>query len=187
MSMPLASHYSAENVRALPNDGNRYETVGGELLVTPSPGGKHQYVLGQLAGQVGNYLAANGLDREMRAPADLSFDADTLVQPDMFVADLGAFTQTWNWADIRTLYLVVEIVSPSSIRADRIIKRRLYQERLVPQYWVVDAEQRQVEVWTPGAEFPIVERETLTWRHPSLDVDCVVNLTALFRFDPHDS
>ena len=37
MGMAVPIYYSAEMVRALPDDGNRYETVRGELLVTPAP------------------------------------------------------------------------------------------------------------------------------------------------------
>ena len=50
MSMPLARRFTADAVRALPDDGNRYETVYGELLVTPAPGGRYQFVLTRLMG-----------------------------------------------------------------------------------------------------------------------------------------
>jgi Uma2 family endonuclease len=64
--------------------------------------------------------------------------------------------------------------------ADRFVKRRLYQEQRIPAYWVIDVNRRLVEVWTPDATFPVVERERLTWRHPALGRDCVVELTDLF-------
>ena len=86
-----------------------------------------------------------------------------------------------GWADIQTLHLVVEILSPSSLRADRFTKRRLYQEQHVATYWIVDTEHQQVEIWTPEALFPVVERERLTWRHPAATVDCTVELAALFN------
>ena len=104
-----------------------------------------------------------------------------MVQPDLFVGDFAAFRKSFQWTDIQTLYLVVEILSPSTARNDRFTKRRLYQERRIPAYWIVDAEQRQVEVWTPDALFPVVERERLTWWHPALDTDCVVDLIEVFR------
>ncbi len=180
MSMPLARHYTADDVRALPDDGNRYETVHGELLVTPSPGPKHQYFLERLADFINAYLVANGQERAFRVPADISFAADTLVQPDIFVADLSVLKQTWSWADIGPLQLAVEVVSPSSVKTDRTTKRRLYQEQLIPEYWVVDVDQQQIEVWTPTASFPRVERERLIWRHPALSVDCIIDMRSLF-------
>lgn len=183
MSMPLASYFSADAVRALPDDGKRYETVHGELLVTPAPGVSHQQVLARLFRVLDAYLAANGLEQLLPSPADISFGDDTLVQPDLFVADLGPFDLSRKWSDVRPLYLAIEILSPSSVRADRVTKRRLYQEQRIPEYWVVDIDQRQVEVWTPDAFFPVIERERLVWRHPALDADCAVDVIKLFAMN----
>ncbi len=77
-----------------------------------------------------------------------------------------------SWTDLKTFHLVIEILSPSSIRADRFTKRRLYQEQRIPLYWIVDIDRRQVEVWTPEAHFPVIEREQLVWRHPALSTEC---------------
>jgi Uma2 family endonuclease len=180
MSMPLARYFTAEDVRAFPEDGNRYETVHGELLVTPAPGGKHQFVLARLHFALSTYLHSHGIEALLTSPADISFGDDTLVQPDLFVADLAGFQETWRWGDIRTLYLAIEVVSPSTARADRFAKRRLYQEHGIPEYWIVDVEQRIVEVWNPTAHFPRVERERLGWRHPELTSTCEIPLNTLF-------
>lgn len=180
MSMPLAKYYTADDVRALPDDGIRYETVHGELLMTPAPGGRHQPFLSDLHSILYSYLAAHGIKGVLWSPADISFDSDSLVQPDLFVADIAAFLRSGRWEDVRTLFLVVEVASRSSAKADRVTKRRLYQEQRIPEYWVVDIEQQQVEVWTPDAEFPVVKRERLVWRHPTLNADCTVDLARLF-------
>jgi len=181
MSMPLANYFTADAVRALPEDGKRYETVHGELLVTPAPGGLHQFILDRLFVEIWRYLEVRGIEEALTSPADISFSDDTLVQPDFFVADLSRFRQTWKWSDIGPLHLAVEVISPSSARADRFTKRRLYQEQRIPTYWVVDVEARQVEVWTPDAHFPVIERERLTWRHPAVGAARVVELSRLFR------
>lgn len=180
MSMPMLDFFSAADVRALPDDGVRYETVHGELLVTPAPGGMHQVVLGRLHFAMYRYLLSGGLEAVLMSPSDISFGADILVQPDLFVADLTEFERTHRWADIHTLHLAVEIVSPSSARTDRFTKRRLYQEQRIPVYWIVDIEQRHVEVWTPDAVFPVIERERVTWRHPLLSTECAMELASLF-------
>ena len=91
------------------------------------------------------YLTANGLRRQLLpSPADISFGRDTLVQPDLFVADTAAFLHSGNWEDVKTLYLVIEIVSPSSATSDRTIKRQLFQKQRIPEYWVIDIEQAQL-------------------------------------------
>ncbi|MGH7583173.1 MAG: Uma2 family endonuclease [Gemmatimonadales bacterium] len=178
--MALTDHFTADAVRALPDDGNRYETVHGELLVTPAPGGFHQVVLGRFHRLLANYLAEHGVEGLLFSPADVSFDPDTLVQPDLFVADFAAFGRSFAWEDIKRLYLVVEVLSPSTARADRSTKRRLYQEQRIPQYWIVDTEDDQVEVWTPDAQAPVIERARLVCRHPALADDCTVELREVF-------
>ena len=181
MSMPAVVYYSADMVRALPEDGNRYETVHGELLVSPAPRLTHQVVLQRLALILGKYLEAAGFEGLFSVDADISWGPDLLVQPDLFVADPDELRREADWSEVQTLYLVVEILSPSSLRADRFTKRRLYQEQGISPYWVIDIDNRQVEVWTPDALFPVVEREVLTWRHPAASTACVVDLPTLFR------
>ncbi|MGH7584365.1 MAG: Uma2 family endonuclease [Gemmatimonadales bacterium] len=181
MVMPLTAYYTAEMVLALPDDGNRYETVHGELLVTPSPAKPHQVILARLDLILANYLAANGMEGVLWSPADITFGPDTLVQPDLFVVDQESYLHAKTWADIREIYLVAEVLSPSSIRADRFTKRRLYQERRIPDYWVVDIDRQQFEVWTPEAIAPTIARDQVTWRHPAIAEPCVIEVSALFR------
>ena len=181
MSMPLATYFSAEDVRALPDDGKRYETVHGELLVTPAPQPMHQLVITRMTVLLHRYLDDAGLEGLLLSPADISWGDDTLVQPDLFVADDAAAMRSGKWSDITTLHLVVEVLSPPSLRADRFTKRRVYQEQRIPAYWIVDIENRQVEVWTPDAIFPTIARDQVRWRHPEITTDCVVELSTVFR------
>jgi len=165
MSMAAPAYFTADMVRALPEDGNRYEVVYGELLVTPSPRLLHQRILTRLMAALGPYLEANPVGEVLHSPADISWDEDTLVQPDLFVVD-RIHAQAQEWAEIRSLLLVIEVLSPSTARHDRFTKRRRYQEAGVPCYWIVDADARQVEVWTPGDLFPRIEPSQLLW-HPA--------------------
>ena len=179
MSMPASLYYTAEMVRALPEDGNRYETVHGELLMIPSPRALHQRALGRLFLALGNYLHTQPVGELYASPADISWTADTLVQPDLFVVELKE-ARTLDWSRMRTLLLAVEVLSPSSARADRFTKRRLYQEQRIPSYWVVDCDARSVEAWTPEALFPVVERERLTWQPEGASEPCVIELAEVF-------
>lgn len=184
MSMPATLYHTADMVRALPDDGNRYETVHGELLVTPSPRLAHQVVLQRLAFALSRYLESGGVEGLFCVDADLSWGPDTLVQPDLFVADADELRRAREWSDILTLHLVAEVLSPVSVRADRFTKRRLYHEQRIPQYWVINIDHREVEVWTPDATFPVVERGRLTWRHPVLGDTCTIDLLKLFGPPP---
>jgi Uma2 family endonuclease len=180
MGMAAPTYYTAEMVRALPDDGQRYEVVHGELLVTPAPRRPHQRIVTRLAVVLTGYLEGRGLGEVLVSPADISWGPENLVQPDVFVAPLPEARQD-DWRSIRTLLLAVEVLSPSTTRADRFTKRRLYQEVGVSAYWIVDPERRCVEVWTPGAAFPAVEWEAVTWEPAGAAEPLRVSLVELFR------
>ena len=180
MGMAAPLYYTADMVRALPDDGNRYETVHGELLVTPAPRWWHQEVLARIMVSLRAYLQAHPNGHAVISPADISWGPDTLVQPDLFVVPI-ADARTGDWTRMQRLLLVIEVLSPSTTRADRFAKRRLYQERRVPQYWIIDGDARTAEVWTPEADFPTLERERLVWRAEEGAEPFTVELAELFR------
>ena len=180
MGMAAPVYYSAEMVRNIPDDGNRYETVLGELLVTPAPRPLHQRVVLGWARVLADYVDEHGGGEVFVSPGDISWSPDTLVQPDVFVVDL-AEARTGEWSMMKNLMLVVEVLSPGTTRQDRFAKRRLYQEVGVPLHWIVDPEQKIVEVWTPRAQFPSIERERLVWTQESAAESCVLDLEELFK------
>jgi Uma2 family endonuclease len=181
MGMPAAATYwTAEMVRALPEDGNRYEVVYGELLVTPSPRPWHEIVVMRLIGALGPYLGREPVGLLLASRGDISWDEASLVQPDVYVVDI-AQARRLQWAAMRQLLLVAEVLSPSSVKTDRFLKRRRYQEAGVGLYWIVDADARQVEVWTPDVLFPTVERERLVWHPAGAATAFRLELEELFR------
>ena len=116
----------------------------------------------------------------LASPADISWGRDILVQPDLFVVPVEE-ARLHDWSQIRHLLLAVEILSPSSTRADRFTKRRLYQERGVPAYWMVDGDAQLVEIWQPNAELPVIERDQLTWHPSGAARPFTLELSTLFR------
>jgi len=180
MGMAAPVYYSAEMVRNLPDDGNRYETVHGELLVTPAPRAWHQVLVMRLASPLDRYLRGCSLGQVLTSPADVSWGPNILVQPDVFVVPLHE-ARTLTWSHMRTLLLAIEVLSPSTTRSDRFTKRRLYQEVGVPLYWMVDGDHELVEVWTPEAALPVVERERVTWMPAGADRPFALDLRVLFQ------
>ena len=180
MGMAVPTYYTAEMVRRLPDDGNRYEVVHGELLVTPAPRAWHQRIVRRLTVALDRYLRGVHVGELFTSPADISWAEDVLVQPDIFVVDL-AEARTNDWRRMQHLLLAIEVLSPTSTRADRFTKRRLYQEVGVPVCWVVDVDARQVDVWEPGATVPVVERERVTWLPAGARESFVLGLAELFK------
>jgi Uma2 family endonuclease len=185
MGMPnTARRYTVDQVLAFPSDGNRYELVRGELLVTPSPSQPHQTVLGELYLRLSAYLQPlRQVARVFFAPADIIWGPDAYVQPDLFV--VPAREITGHWRDCQTLLLAVEVVSPGSARADRVTKRRLYQERGVATYWVVDLEARVVEIWHPDDQRPAIVTDVLHWAVTPTAPRLEISLPDLFAGLPH--
>jgi Uma2 family endonuclease len=180
MGMAAPLYYSAEMVRALPDDGNRYETVHGELLVTPAPRVWHQEIARRILGRLDRYLEEHPVGCLYYSPADISWGPDILVQPDLFVVDLEQ-ARSMDWSKMQNLLLTIEVLSPTTARYDRYTKRHLYQEVGIPLYWIVDADEKLVEVWTPESQFPAVERGRVRWKPEGVKEEFVLNLEELFR------
>lgn len=181
MGMAAPSYYTADMVRALPDDGNTYEVVHGELLVSPAPRLWHEEVNGRLFETVRAFLRRQPVGLAFGSRSDLSWGLrDVLVSPDLFVVPLEE-ARRLDWLTLRTVLLAAEVLSASSARADRFTKRRLYQERGVPLYWLIDPDARAAEIWRPTDDFPTVERTALIW-HPEGATEAFrLELAELFR------
>ena len=180
MGMPATQRWTAEMLRALPDDGKRYEIVRGELLVTPSPSWTHQLAVKRLLVQLDTYLQSARRAEVLVSPADVELETDSIVQPDIFVVPRVDGRTPRRWADAGRLLLAVEILSPSSARGDRIVKRRLYQEHDVAEYWIVDLDARFFERWRPGDERPEIITERLEWRDVPDVAPLVIELQPYF-------
>lgn len=174
--------WTADRVRALPDDGRyRYEVVAGELLVTPAPSFDHQDAVMALAVRLRAYLAGSGLGHLAVSPADIEFDFETLVQPDVFVVPLVDGKRPRGWSEISALVLAVEVLSPSTARADRTIKRALFQRVGVPEYWIVDVDARLVERWRPDDRRPEILSDVLVWQPEPARAPLTIDLGDYFR------
>jgi Uma2 family endonuclease len=180
MRMVAPVYFTADSVRALPEDGNRYELVYGELLVTPSPGLWHQAVVGRLHEALSAYLRQNPIGHAFTPPADISWSTDTLVQPDVFVADLDE-VRTLDWSQVKHLILAIEVLSPTTARYDRFTKRRLYQDVGAPVYWIVDPDEKLIEVWTPGDLRPATRKDRVVWLPKGAEEPLTIEIEELFR------
>ena len=179
MVMVAPVYWTADMVRALPEDGNRYETVHGELLVSPSPRRLHQRIVTRLSVALAEYLRREPVGEVLSSPADIEWGPDVLVQPDLLVTD-GTKDDRDAWPTLDALLLAIEVLSPSSVRADRVTKRTLYQEARVPTCWIVDADARTVEIWAPDADTAVVDRTTLRWDPAGASTPFELPLVELF-------
>lgn len=172
--------WTVQELRALPDHGTRYEVVDGELLVTPAPSWLHQHAVFELGLLLRPYAERCAMDC-LLAPAEVAFSFRRSVEPDLFVVPRVSGRRASRFEDVGRLVLAVEILSPTSARADRYFKRRLYQSEGVSEYWIVEPEARLVERWRPGEDVPEVLVDSLSWQ-PREDVDLLaIDLPAYFK------
>ena len=168
-------------VHALPDDGNRYEVVDGALFVTPSPSRPHQHAAFQLARLLADYTDATRVGQVVMAPADVVYGARTMVEPDLFVVPLVDGRRSRSAEEEGPLLLVVEVLSSTTARRDRTVKRSLYQRQGVPEYWIVDTRRRVIERWRPLSQEPELLTAEIDWRPDSAQQPLNIDLVAFFR------
>ena len=139
--LPIHDSWTFADLEALPNDGYRYEIIDGLLIVSPAPAPapRHQSIAHLLS-----VLLQGSLPMDLRiipaAGVLLERPAPTLyLIPDLVIVHAAAVTDEAKNLDPADVLLAVEIVSPSSGRYDRIIKRDVYAELGIRHYWVVES------------------------------------------------
>lgn len=184
MHMAIAAtdkkHWTAADLRDIPDDRNRYEIIDGELFVTPSPSLGHQMISKRLLLVINAYLEAHAIGDVVYAPADVVLADDTVVEPDLFVLPLVQGKPPLRWEDAGRLLLVIEILSPSTARVDRTVKRRRFQREGIPEYWIVDGDAEVVERWRPEDERPEIISDRLEWQPDPSVPALIIDLSMLF-------
>ena len=140
--------YTYDDFLALPNNGKRYEIIEGILYMANAPSYDHQYVSMMLSRSLINHVVEHGLGIVLAAPFEVHLAEDTRpVQPDVL------FISTVRQPKAGAKYfegvpdLIVEVISPSSLRLDRVIKFAAYEKAGVTEYWIADPKTRSIEVY----------------------------------------
>jgi Uma2 family endonuclease len=182
MAMPAQhTEWTVDMVRALPDDGNRYEVIDGELLVTPAPSLVHQRAVAELLDIVRPYTKAYRIGEALTSPADvIVYGPRKFVQPDLFVLPLVNRAPVRAWTEVGRLLLAVEVLSPSTEHTDRGRKRTLYKEKAVPEYWIVNTGDRIVERWRPDNTPVETLSESLKWSPDQDAPPLVIDLQSYF-------
>jgi Uma2 family endonuclease len=180
--MPISTKpWTRDAVLALPGDGNRYELLDGELLVSPSPVAIHQRAVLALYDRIGPYVRERRLGWSGLSPADLDLNSGQLLQPDLFVLPLRNGREPLDWSEAGIPILVAEVLSPSTALYDRNRKRSRYQATGVAEYWIVDTDARLIERWQPDDERPEILSERIEWRPDAGIASLIIELVKYFH------
>jgi Uma2 family endonuclease len=148
--MATTLRWTSADLEALPQNGNRYEIIDGELIVSKQPHYYHQRVCSNSITLLAAWSRETGLGQANFAPGVIFADDDD-VAPDVVWISNGRL-QTALAADghlHQAPELVIEVLSPGSqnARRDRETKLKLYSRRGVDEYWIMDWQTRRVEVF----------------------------------------
>lgn len=148
MSAQVEPIMTVEDLDAMPEDGNRYEVIEGELFVSRAPDFLHQIVITNFIFSVKSYLINNPIGVIVTTPG-LIFSPLNGVIPDAVYLSHERREAALHEGRLHSApELVVEVVSPGAenVRRDRIAKRQLYAKYEVEEYWVIDPQTRSIEV-----------------------------------------
>jgi Uma2 family endonuclease len=130
----------------LPDDGNHYEVIDGEVCMTPAPGLRHQRVAAKLFVALRSYVEEHRIG-EVLWDVDLLFVSGQYLRPDMVFVPPASFGGLTDRGVESLPGLVVEVLSPHSRRIDLELKPPRYRDFGVPEYWVVDSTRRSIDVF----------------------------------------
>jgi len=130
------------------DDDQRYEIIDGNLLMAPSPDMWHQDWLNEINLLATPFVKQRKLGRTFIAPFDVVLDAENTVQPDFVFVATANLDIIKPRAIFGTPDLLIELISPSSVRRDRYDKKDLYARFGVKEYWIGDPANQSLEILT---------------------------------------
>jgi Uma2 family endonuclease len=180
MSRTTSEGLTLADLEAMPDNGHRYELLGGSIVVNAAPAPRHQRASGVLYRLL---VGACPPGHEVfYAPVDLDLPGGQRVEPDLVIAPIASV------GDARLslpVLLVVELVSPSTAVWDTVAKRAAYAEAGIANYWMVDTrkgQERFTALSLPsGAREYVVAAERAEEIDAQEPVSISVPLSALFE------
>jgi Uma2 family endonuclease len=149
MSTQLEPLLKVDDLDAMPDDGNRYEIIEGELFVSRAPSLLHQIIVKNLIALIQRFLDRNPIGFIVPGPGVIFSDFSAVIPDIVFIRnerreEIASGDRITGAPD-----LVIEIVSPGpeNEKRDRIAKRQLYGKYGVKEYWIVDQFKRTIEAY----------------------------------------
>lgn len=159
---PAQGEWRYEDYLRLPDDGRRYEIIEGVLYVANAPSYAHQLAVYKLARYLGDFVEVNRLGVVLGAPFEVHLsELSRPVQPDVLFLRNDQKPSEDAQIFVGAPTLIVEVISPSSIRVDRKVKFDLYEATGVAEFWLVDPKTRSIEIYTlSNGEYALVGQFT---------------------------
>ena len=159
MALQTTTKLTYDDYVLIPDDGLRHEIIDGEHYVNPAPNIRHQLVITRLLVRIANFVEAHDLGEVFCSPIDVVFSRNDVVQPDVL------YVRKENAGELEGAFvkiapdLVIEVLSKSTRKHDKVRKLKVYDTFNVREYWIVDPENDIVSIYRrTGASLTLVER-----------------------------
>ncbi|MDO9574354.1 MAG: Uma2 family endonuclease [Candidatus Contubernalis sp.] len=149
------SEYSKQNkytyddyLKITEEPGYRFEILEGFLVKEPSPSVQHQRISRELGRQLLTFFDNFDPEGELFfAPLDVTLSTNIVLQPDIiFVSGTQKKIILKDRID-GSCNLIIEIMSPTNRRKDRLHKVEIYRKAGIPHYWIIDPEENTLKVF----------------------------------------
>ena len=170
--------WTRADLARLPDDGNRYEVLNGELLVTPQANPVHQRIASELMLILEPYCQRHSLGVVV-GPGAIPFGKNEL-QPDVQIIPCAIADLKRGWKRLPRPLLVIEILSEGSRHFDTGKKRDAYLDRGIADYWILDPDERSATMVRPALGDVTVEH-LLTWRPAGVTEPLEIDLDVVFQ------
>jgi Uma2 family endonuclease len=140
--------WTSADLLDLPENGNRYEIIDGDLFVTRAPHWRHQEVCGKLYTLLDLWSDSSRLGVPVLAPGLIFSDSDNAI-PDLIWISYPKLEMGVDEAGhfLIAPELIVEVLSKNNEEVDRKLKLDLYSAQNVTEYWIADWRKKQIEVY----------------------------------------
>jgi Uma2 family endonuclease len=136
---------SAEEFWSLPESVLPTEYIDGEIIMAPTPTVRHQRTLVNIFVPLHTFVTEKAIGKVFPAPLDVVLPTGEVVQPDIFFLNTKQAERVAAANKVEEVPpLLVEILSPSSVKHDTVRKRELYEKNGVRESWIVDMKERSI-------------------------------------------
>ena len=187
MSMPQENRFTLADVQEW-DETIRSELIEGYPVMMAPPRRIHQRIVSELNRQLANFLKGKKCSvypapfavRLFEKEGDSPYDVDTMVEPDISVVCDSSKLDDIGCKGAPDF--IIEILSPSSLRHDRVTKFNLYRQTGVKEYWIVDPDNKTVETYILENGYYVAQERAFEDKTLKVNVleGCVIDLKDVF-------
>ncbi len=171
----------------MPDHGKLLQLIDGDFIMAPSPSLKHQEVSKNIELEFAKFLEKNSIGKILYAPIDYYVDKYDVVQPDLVYISKEKYRILFEKGIKNTPDLIIEIISKSTENIDKNLKKDLYWRAGVKEYWIVNIEEKSIEVFKINSEGYRLDKIYRNENKDKIKTDIlpglIINLEKVFYFD----